>query len=88
MKISLHPRFKKNYRNRIAPNKKLVMQTQERITLFANNSMHPLLRNHVLTGTKQGLRSFSVTGDIRIVYQSLGSDGVIFFDIGSHNQVY
>lgn len=88
MKIRLHPRFKKNYRNRIAPNKKLVIQTQERIALFTNNLTSPLLKNHALTGTKQELRSFSITGDIRIVYQSLGNSEVIFLDIGSHNQVY
>lgn len=88
MKIKLRPRFEKSYRSRILPNKKLVKQTQKRIALFSENTMHPLLKNHSLTGAKQGLRSFSVTGDIRIVYQPLGNDEVIFFDIGSHNQVY
>ena len=50
--------------------------------------MHPLLKNHPLTGAKRELRSFSVTGDVRIVYQLSGDDDAIFFDIGSHNQVY
>ncbi len=88
MKIKLRPRFEKSYRSRILPNKKLVKKTKERIALFRENAMHPLLKNHSLTGAKRELRSFSVTGDIRIVYQPLGSDEVIFFDIGSHNQVY
>ena len=88
MKIKLHPRFEKSYRNRILPNKKLVEQTRKRIALFSENPMHPLLQNHALTGVKQGLRSFSVTGDIRVVYQPSGDDEAIFFDIGSHNQVY
>lgn len=88
MKIKLHPHFKKSYRNRIAPNRKLTWQTQERITLFGNDPMHPLLKNHTLTGSKRELRSFSVTGDVRIVYQPLGNSEVIFLDIGSHNQVY
>ena len=88
MKIKLHPHFKRNYQKRIALNNKLIKQTQERITLFGNNPMHPLLKNHALTGSKRELRSFSVAGDIRIVYLSLGNDEVIFLDIGSHNQVY
>jgi len=88
MKIKLRPRFEKSYRSRILPNKKLVKQTQERIALFRENTMHPLLKNHPLTGAKRELRSFSVTGDVRIVYQLSGDDDAIFFDIGSHNQVY
>lgn len=88
MKIKYHPRFKKNYKNRIAPNKKLILKTSERIALFQNNHTAPLLKNHALTGAKRGLRSFSVTGNIHIVYQPLENNEVIFFDIGSHNQVY
>ena len=90
MKIKLHPRFKKNYKIRIALNQKLSLQTKERISLFRTDPNNPLLKDHTLTGTKKGLRSFSITGDIRVIYQPPMSeaDEVIFYDIGSHNQVY
>lgn len=88
MKIRYHPRFKKNYKNRIAPNKKLTQQTSERINSFQNDPTSPSLKRHALTGAKRGLYSFSITGDVRIVYKPLSNDEVMFIDIGSHNQVY
>lgn len=90
MKIRLHPRFKKSYKNRVALNQKLNLQTEERLTLFKTDPNSPLLKDHALTGTKKGLRSFSITGDIRVVYQPAEpeNDEIVFYDIGSHNQVY
>jgi len=88
MNIRLYPRFEKSYKNRVASNKKLVYQTEERIALFQSNHKNPILRDHPLTGAKRRLRAFSITGDIRIVYLPISKDEVIFLDIGSHNQVY
>lgn len=88
MKTDLSLRFKKAYKKRIATNKKLALQTKERISLFQYNPSSPILRDHPLTGAKKGLRAFSVTGDIRIVYLPISENEVTFLDIGSHNQVY
>lgn len=88
MKIKLHNRFKKAYKSRIAPHRKLVQQTAERIDLFKTNPKNPLLKDHGLSGAKKDLRAFSVSGDIRIVYLPVSENEVIFLDIGSHNQVY
>lgn len=88
MKIRLHPRFKKAYKNRIKPNKKLITQMEERINRFKNNPRDPILKNHPLKGQKEALRAFSITGDIRVIYQPISEGEVIFIDIGSHNQVY
>lgn len=88
MEIKFHPRFKKSYKRRIAPNKKLALQTEERIILFKSNRKGPVLKDHGLSGAKKGLRAFSITGDIRIVYIPLSDEEVVFIDIGTHNQVY
>jgi addiction module RelE/StbE family toxin len=88
MKINLHPQFKKSYKSRIATNKKLVKQTEARITIFKDSPKNPLLKDHGLTGAKKELRAFSVAGDIRIVYLPVSAHEVTFLDIGSHNQVY
>lgn len=88
MKITLHPNFDKAYRKRIFQNKKLVKKVDERIKIFQSNPKSPILKTHSLTGEKQGYSSFSITGDIRIIYIQLNEDMVIFHDIGSHNQVY
>lgn len=88
MTIELHPRFKKSYKSRISHNVKLVSQVTNRVKIFQKDPKTPLLKDHALIGAKKGLRSFWVTGDIRIVYIQLSNDYVIFFDIGTHNQVY
>lgn len=88
MKIRLHSKFVKNYHRRIGSNKNLVIQVEERIEVFKNNPNDPILKNHILKGSKNRYKSFSITGDIRIIYEQISSDEVVFLDIGSHNQIY
>ena len=88
MKIELHPDFKKSYKKRISNNPKLVFKAAQRINLFQENSDDPILRDHQLKGSKNNLRAFSVTGDIRIVYMKISGEHIILLDIGTHNQVY
>lgn len=88
MIIERHTSFKKSYNRRIASHPSLVKRVDERIILFIKNPTNVLLRDHALRGEQLGLRSFSVSGDIRIIYEPVGSDCVRFLDIGSHNQVY
>ncbi len=87
MDIHYLKEFKKHYQKRIAQHKNLEKRFQERLLLCLKDPGNPLLRNHRLIGEKNQYRAFSVTGDIRVVYQI--SNGVLFlYDIGSHNQVY
>ncbi len=88
MKIELHPDFRKSYKKRIKNNSKLVVKTKDRIEIFRKNSSDPILKNHVLKGSKNNIRSFSITGDFRIIYKQISKDHVLFLDIGTHNQVY
>lgn len=46
-----------------------------------------LLNDHSLKGSKDGHRSFSITGDVRVIYRETES-AYIFKDVGTHNQVY
>lgn len=88
MTIHRHPSFKKAFKKRIFLDRKLVAKTKSRIEMFMNNHHHPLLRDHALTGSFRGLRSFSVTGDVRVVYRLVDEDSAELLDIGTHNQVY
>lgn len=88
MKIGRDLTFKKHFQQRIAKNSKLIAKTEQRISIFAKNPKSPLLKDHALTGKKNHLRAFWVTGDIRIVYLPVSEEEVIFIDVGSHNQVY
>lgn len=87
MRIKYHRDFVKNYKKRYASNEKIKKHYKERVNLFIKHQDSPLLRDHQLTGDKKYLRSFSITGDIRVVYY-ISKDIIYFVDIGTHNQVY
>ncbi len=79
--------FEKHFKQRITPYPKLVKQFQERLGLFMADQLSNPLRDHALSGKLAGKRAFSVAGDIRVIYVEL-DDGIVFLDVGSHNQVY
>ena len=87
MKFYRSNKFKKSYKTRIAFNEILEEQVDDRLRIFSKNASDPLLKDHTLKGRLTGFRSFSITGDIRIVYRK-EDDLIILYDIGSHNQVY
>ncbi len=87
MKVIFHKRFVKNFDKRIKTNSNLLEKFNERYKLFIKEKNNPLLHSHQLTGTMQGKQSFSITGDIRVIFQQ-GEDSIEFLDIGTHNQVY
>ena len=87
MNIHQHKHFLKVYKKRIFPNYSLDNKFKERLKLFIEDHANPVLKNHSLKGKKSSYRSFSVTGDIRVIYEKV-QDGILLLDIGTHNQVY
>lgn len=87
MDVHYHKNFLKHFKLRIKPHSQMVIKFQTRLQLFINDSTNPILKDHQLIGPKSYRRAFSVTEDIRVVYQKV-DDGVLLMDIGSHNQVY
>lgn len=88
MEIKKSSSFDKSYKKRVLGNASLEKKFRERSVLFLVDRSNPILKDHKLTGKKIGLRAFSVTGDIRVIYIPISIDLVLFVDIGSHNQVY
>lgn len=87
MKIVYHRLFEKHFKDRIASNKKLCEKYFQRLDLLLENPHDDTLRCHQLKGTKRFLCSFSVTGDIRVIYR-IENDTLFLYDIGSHAQIY
>ncbi|MDA1061076.1 MAG: type II toxin-antitoxin system mRNA interferase toxin, RelE/StbE family [bacterium] len=87
MNIYFTKNFKKAYKKRIEQNMKWVQQFEARYDLFADDPTNPVLRDHALIGNIKGYRSFSVTGDIRVIYY-INEGAIYFVDIGTHNQIY
>lgn len=70
---------------------KIKIAFRKRLELFIKEPLHPLLRNHPLTGRLSGYRSINVTGDWRALYREMEDENnkiVIFVILGTHNQLY
>lgn len=87
MKVELTHGFIKIYKRRFSSKPSIHKRFKERLYKFTQNPDDNVLLNHALGGKMSGFRSFSVTGDIRIVYY-IYEDTAYFVDIGTHNQVY
>ncbi|MFH0791832.1 MAG: type II toxin-antitoxin system mRNA interferase toxin, RelE/StbE family [bacterium] len=85
MKIFLHKNFSKKY-GRLRQNEK--NRFKERRNLFLEDPYNPLLNNHPLAGKYTGCRSINVTGDLRVIYDTINKDSVLFIDIDTHSNLY
>ncbi len=85
--IKFTKNFEKAFKKRISPHSNLHKKFTERLKSFEENPKNPTLHDHPLTGTKLGKRAFSITGDYRVVYRE-EVDYFVFYDVGTHNQVY
>lgn len=85
MQVILTARFRKRF-EKLPP--KVRKRFEDRLALFLREPFHPTLRNHPLTGNLVGYRSFSVTGDYRVIFRLLDVGTVKFLAIGRHQYVY
>jgi addiction module RelE/StbE family toxin len=85
MRILFHKDFRKCYKKLRQGEQQ---KTDNRIQLFEMNRFHLLLNNHALHDQYDGCRSINVTGDIRAVYEEIGSDTVHFIALGTHSELY
>ena len=68
MKIRFNNRFKRQLRR--LP-RKIQLKFDQRLRLFVDQPDHPQLRVHRLRGDLSNYRSFSVTGDVRVIFEVL-----------------
>jgi len=60
---------------------------RETLELFIEDSHHPALRNHPLTGKYAGFQSINVTEDWRALYRE-EPERIMFVALGTHEQLY
>lgn len=85
MRIVKSRQFEKQYRKLPA---KLKKQFADRLAMFLENKNHSLLRVHSLSGNFDGLYSFNVSADIRVIFDSSYDGVLILVAIGSHSELY
>ena len=81
-RIHITSAFTKSYR-------KLPHQIQEvakkKDKWFRHNASDPRLKTHKLRGELQGYWSYSVNESYRVLFRFVGSDEVIYYDVGTHD---
>ncbi len=85
MRVEFHRKFTKGYTKAPAY---IRAKSDERLRLFKENPVHPLLDNHALQGDRLGQWSINITGDWRALYEFQDAETVIFVEIGTHPHLY
>jgi len=80
--------FKKIYQKRVRNDAELKKRFWTMMRLFSKNPFDRRLRTHKLTGKLEGLWSFSVAYDWRVIFRFLSKDEVLLIDTGGHDEVY
>lgn len=88
VKIRLSTSYQLDYRAFILKHPEIEKELRTKIKWFAKKPEDSRLRNHALTGKLRGYWAFSITNDIRIIYQWIGKNRVSFEGIGGHPKVY
>ncbi|MBI2591899.1 type II toxin-antitoxin system mRNA interferase toxin, RelE/StbE family [Candidatus Saccharibacteria bacterium] len=85
--IRLSKKFDKAYLKLIRSSPEFRTNYIRRVLFFKSGERGYPLNDHALGGKLSGKRVFSITSDIRVVYEETEKE-IIFLDIGTHNQVY
>ena len=88
VKISYIGEYREYLKNLLLKDPDLRDSIDQCINWFQKNPEDTRLNNHPLTKSLEGKWAFSITGDIRIVYEWVGKNTVRFLAIGGHIQVY
>lgn len=68
--------------------KKVNDKVNDRLELFLENTRHPLLNDHQLSGVRKSQRSIDITGDYRLIYEQLNNDAIRLIDVDTHHNLY
>lgn len=86
MNIDFSKSFDHQFQSRLTARQR--QQTLDAIELFIDEPFHKDLRDHALYGKWVGYRSISVGGDLRLHFEIISGDRVLFEAVGSHSQLY
>ncbi len=85
MRIIPHKKFKKQFRKLRRNDRK---QFEKRVKIFLVDPFNPILNNHELRGKYKRFRSINITADLRVIYEIIKKDTVLFLTIDSHSNLY
>jgi len=88
LKIKRKGTFNTQYRNLTQESPESIGVIDSQVRLFAKNPKDTRVKNHLLKRKLKGKWAFSITDDIRIVYEWQAKNTVRFLRIGPHTTAY
>ena len=88
LKVNRTGKYEEMEQELLLENPELELEVSERIKWFSKNPQDTRLDNHALTKPMEGKWAFSITDDLRIIYEWLSKTTVRFLAIGKHKKVY
>jgi addiction module RelE/StbE family toxin len=81
--------YTKDFQKSLKKKDKFIQEkTRARIRLFRQDPFNVLLDNHKLHGEYEGYSSINITGDFRAIFKYITEGQVVFYDIGTHPELY
>ncbi|OGE14171.1 hypothetical protein A3F00_05325 [Candidatus Daviesbacteria bacterium RIFCSPHIGHO2_12_FULL_37_11] len=87
MKFSFEPELFRKIQEINKKNPKLSKKIQKQLRLFSIDPKYPSLKAHKLKGGLSERWSIYIEENMRMIYY-LNVDEAVFFDIGTHDEVY
>ena len=88
IEVAFSSSFKRAFKKRVAGSPDRTKRFWERLEVFKNDPFDPTLRTHRLSGKLKHLWSFSIEYDLRVLFQFVEDQRVVFIDIGTHREIY
>ena len=88
MDISLTPELKKSLATIKLRDPKLLQKVNKQLKIFQGDMHHPSLATHKLKGNLSDSYSISIERNIRMLFRVSNNKRVVFYLIGTHDQVY
>jgi len=88
VKITFSSPFKRAFKKKVKGKQNIESKYWEKIDIFIKNPFDAQLRTHKLSGKLEGMWSFTVEHDLRVVFYFSEKDKAVFVDIGKHDEVY
>lgn len=88
IKIRYSGSYYHGYKDLLGTSPELKLAIERSVHLFTKNPDDSRLDNHPLKRRMEGKWAFSITADVRIVYEFIGRNSVRFLVIGPHTKVY
>ena len=88
VEIEFAPSFQRAYKKKVSPGSDRHSRFLAKVKAFMQDPFDPSLKTHKLSGKLRDYWSFSIEYDLRVVFYFEDDDTVVFFDLGTHDEVY